>query len=120
MKHLESPLGGETFESINWKREYASLTMTLLATQRELELEKSAAKEFANKYHEVISILLALKAEQKKEREAFVEEMQNGFKDLQRVEKERDQYKRLWELRGRALARPCAECGYAQEEIKPQ
>ncbi len=47
------------------------------------------------------------------------EERLKMFKDLQRVEIERDQYKRLWELRGRALARPCAGCGYVQEEVKP-
>lgn len=52
-----------------------------------------------------------------KEREAFKEEMRNGFKDLQRVEKERDQYKRLWTIRGKALGQPCLECGYQQEKI---
>jgi hypothetical protein len=50
----------------------------------------------------------------------FTEEMRNGFKDLQRVENERDQYKKLWELRGQALARPCISCGYVQEEVKLQ
>lgn len=54
------------------------------------------------------------------EREAFQEEMKRGFADLQRVEKQRDQYKKLYELRGRALARPCSHCGYVQEEIRPQ
>lgn len=85
----------------------------VLRPKDELDHESSAIAEETEK-------LLAIKEEQKKEREAFTEEMKRGFKDLQRIEKERDQYKRLWELRGRALARPCAGCGYVQEEIKPQ
>ncbi len=112
-----------------------SLVGDNLRLRDELDHESAAAKEFADKYHEAMNImgawknidhaeaisqLLALREEQKKEREAFKEEMRNGFKDLQRVERKRDQYKRLWELRGRALARPCAGCGYVQEEIKPQ
>lgn len=31
---------------------------------------------------------------------------------------ERDQYKKLWEIRGKALARPCMNCGYEQKQIK--
>jgi hypothetical protein len=32
---------------------------------------------------------------------------------------ERDEHKRLYELRGKALARPCMKCGYEPLVIKP-
>ena len=39
-------------------------------------------------------------------------------KKIEQLEKERDQYKRLWELRGEALAKGCPKCGYVQARIK--
>lgn len=62
-------------------------------------------------------ILEVRRAVDTEEREAFQDEMKRGFADLQRVEKERDQYKRLWIIRGKALGQPCLECGYQQEKI---
>lgn len=52
------------------------------------------------------------------EQEAFAEEIRNGFKDLQLVEKERDQYKKLWATRGKALEQPCLACGYNGNQIR--
>lgn len=68
----------------------------------------------------MIDAYTKLEEEQKREREAFKEEMRNGFKDLQRVEKERDQYKKLWTIRGKALEQPCIACGYTGNQIRMQ
>jgi len=35
-------------------------------------------------------------------------------------EQERDEYKRLYDLRGKVLQRPCLKCGYAPQVIKLQ
>lgn len=94
-----------------WKHEHAELVKVIQAFQREKDLGGPI---------DTSMLILALKKQQQQEREAFQEEMKRGFSDLLRIEKQRDQYKRLWELRGRALARPCAGCGYVQEEIKSQ
>lgn len=94
-----------------WKHEHAELVKVIQAFQREKDLGGPI---------DTAMLILALKKQQQQEREAFQEEMKRGFSDLLRIEKQRDQYKRLWELRGRALARPCAGCGYVQEEIKSQ
>ena len=58
--------------------------------------------------------------ERKKEQAAFTEEMRKGFADLQRAEKERDQYKKLWAIRGKALEQPCMACGYNGNQIRMQ
>lgn len=36
---------------------------------------------------------------------------------IEGLQSERDQYERLWKLRGEALNRPCLRCGYEQDKI---
>ncbi len=75
-----------------WEREHKALMETCLTTQKRLD-QKDAD---------------------------FTEEMKRGFADLQRVEKERDQYKKLWTIRGKALEQPCLSCGYTGNQIRMQ
>lgn len=37
---------------------------------------------------------------------------------VEALERERDEWKARWDMRGKALARPCMQCGYKQAEIK--
>lgn len=75
-----------------WEREHKALMETCLTMQKRLDQKDTD----------------------------FTEEMHRGFADLQRVEKERDLYKRLWIIRGKALAQPCLSCGYTGNQIRMQ
>lgn len=52
------------------------------------------------------------------EHEELVDLRNKLMAEVMRILGERDHYKRLYELRGKALARPCTQCGYVQAEVK--
>lgn len=73
-----------------WEREHKGLLETCLTMQKRLD---SVADEHR-------------------------EERAKMFQDLQRIKGERDQYKKLWAIRGKALEQPCLGCGYTGNVIR--
>lgn len=112
-KHVQSELADYARDVAQLRQERDALRLRIKAVDEEhVQLGEERKK--------MIDAYTKLEEEQKREREAFREEMGNGFKDLQRVEKERDQYKKLWTIRGKALEQPCLLCGYTGNQIRMQ
>lgn len=112
-------IGGD----VQWKA--LALVGDNLRLRDELDHETASAKDYAKKYHEAMNILSAWKNIDHAEaiaqlldlKEAQKDERASMFKDIQRIEAERDSYKKAWERRGKALALPCLQCGHVQNTI---
>jgi hypothetical protein len=50
--------------------------------------------------------------------EELAKEIESLRKRVEDVTKERDEYKRLYEFRGKVIKRPCIHCGYKPKVVK--
>lgn len=111
-------------EKINWQFQYSlvpdwvrdCIAKRINVTNLHAQLTQATEREESLKDRE--AFLMQRLQERTNERDQLKEREAVLVADLQAMTTERDTFKKLWGIRGLALAKPCLQCGYKQAQVK--